>query len=105
MKEDNKTSRIWIKVSESEKQEIKNRSNELGVNMSAYMRKMALNQRFVIKTDKEMVRQIRYIGNNINQIAHQLNMYSDIPIIEKSYKEILEYKEMLQIIIDNIAKK
>jgi len=69
------------------------------------MRKMALNQRFVIKTDKEMVRQIRYIGNNINQIAHQLNMYSDIPIIEKSYKEILEYKEMLQIIIDNIAKK
>lgn len=105
MKENKKEARIPVRMTIDEMADIRNRANELGISMSSFMRKAALNQKIIVKTDKEMVRQIRYIGNNINQIAHQLNMYSDVKIIEKTYKEILEYKEMLQIIIDNISKK
>jgi hypothetical protein len=105
MKENKKEARIPVRMTIAEMADIRNRANELGISMSSFMRKAALNQKIIVKTDKEMVRQIRYIGNNINQIAHQLNMYSDVKIIEKTYKEILEYKEMLQIIIDNISKK
>lgn len=105
MKENKKNDTILLKIAKSDKDEIRNRATELGMGISSYIRKMALNQRIIVKTDKEMIRQIRYIGNNINQIAHQLNMYSDVPIIEKTYKEIIEYKDMLQIIVDNISKK
>jgi len=105
MKENKKTTRIFVKISFFEKEEIKNRAKELGINMAAYMRNKALNHRIIIKTDKEMVRQIRYIGNNINQIARQLNTYSDGLIIAEAYKQMEEYKQMLQCILNNIENK
>lgn len=107
MKE-NKTTRIPVKISNSEKEEIRDRAKKLGMTVSAYMRTSALNQRIIIKTDKEMVRQIRYIGNNINQIAHQYNMRGenlDGLTIADAYMQMEEYKQLLQLIIDEITKK
>jgi len=69
MKEVKKIKQILIKISEIEKDEIKRKSKDLGLNMSDYIRKSALNKRIIIKTDKEMVRQIRYVGVNIIRIA------------------------------------
>jgi len=107
MKE-NKTTRILLKISFSEKEEIKDRAQKLGMNVSAYMRTAALKQKIVIKTDKEMVRQIKYIGNNVNQIAHQYNMRGEnldgIAIVD-AYKQMEEYKQLLQLIIDEIVKE
>jgi hypothetical protein len=65
----------------------------------------ALNHTIIVKTDKEVARQVRYIGNNINQIARHLNTYSDEAIILTASKQMEEYKELLQIILDNILKK
>jgi len=97
MKE-NKTTRIPVKISNSEKEEIRDRAKKLGMTVSAY----------IIKTDKEMVRQIRYIGNNINQIAHQYNMRGEnlngLTIVD-AYTQMEEYKQLLQLIIDEITKK
>lgn len=107
MKE-NKTTRIPVKISNSEKEEIKDRAQKLGMTVSAYMRTAALKQKIIIKTDKEMVRQIKYIGHNINQIAHQYNMRGEnldgIAIVD-AYTQMEEYKQLLQLIIDEIAKK
>ena len=105
MKEVKKIKQILIKISEIEKDEIKRKSKDLGLNMSDYIRKSALNKRIIIKTDKEMVRQIRYVGVNINQISRQFNTYSDSIIIAEAYIQMEEYKQMLQTILDNIEKK
>jgi len=107
MKE-NKTTRIPVKISNSEKDEIKDRAQKLGMTVSAYMRTAALKQKIIIKTDKEMVRQIKYIGNNVNQIAHQYNMRGEnldgIAIVD-AYTQMEEFKQLLQLIINEIAKK
>jgi len=104
MKGNKKIKQMLIKVSESEKNEIKSKSDKLDMNVSSYVRHAALNKRIIIKTDKEMIRQVRYIGNNINQIAHQLNINSDGLLIEEAYIQLKEYKQMLQAIFDNIEK-
>jgi len=105
MKENKKIEKFLIKVSKLEKEEIRSRSTELGFNMSVYARKMLLGKRIIIKTDKEMIRQIKYVGNNINQIANQLNMRSDDLILADAYLQMEEYKQILQRILDNIEKK
>jgi|GEM_PF-3590636 len=107
MKE-NKTTRIPIKISNSEKEEIKDRAKKIGMTVSAYIRTVALKQKIVIKTDKQMIRQIKYIGNNINQIAHIFNIRGenlDDLAIADSYRQMEEYKQLLQLIINVIEKK
>jgi hypothetical protein len=107
MKE-NKTTRIPIKISNSEKEDIKNRAKKLGMTVSAYIRTVALKQKIVISTDKQMIRQIKYIGTNINQIAHIYNMrgenLDDLAIVD-AYAQMEEYKQLLKLIIDEIEKK
>jgi|SRR5665647_765316 hypothetical protein len=104
MKDNNRIARIPVRTTIDEMTEIRKRAKALGISMSSYMRKVALNQRIIIKTDKEMIRQIKYIGNNINQIAHQLNMYSDGLIIADAYKQMEEYKQILESMLNNLKK-
>ncbi|ADQ79725.1 mobilization protein [Paludibacter propionicigenes WB4] len=104
MKEEIKMARIEVRITINEQTKIKNKANELGISVSAYMRKTALNHRIIIKTDNEMIRQIRFIGNNINQIAHRLNINSDTLNYLDTYTQMEEYKQMLQLIIDKIRK-
>lgn len=52
-------------------------------NMGAYLRKMALDG-YILRLDlpelKEMLSQLRYMGNNINQIARRAN---EVGVIEE----------------------
>ena len=106
MKEEKKSKALLIKLSEVEKDEIKRKAEALGFkSVSDYVRTTALNHKIVVKTDKDVVRQVRMIGNNINQIARQLNTYSDEGFIYDARKQMDEYKEILQLILDNIKKK
>jgi len=105
MKENKKTDRMNVRVSQKELAEIKKKADKLNMPASTYFRTVALNQRIVIKTDKEMVLKIRYIGDNINRIAHQLNMHSDDLTIADAYSQMEEYKQMLKCILDDIVKK
>ena len=106
MKEEKKSKALLIKLSEVEKDEIKRKAEALGFkSVSDYVRTTALNHKIVVKTDKDVVRQVRMIGNNINQIARQLNTYSDEGVIYDACKQMDEYKEILQLILDNIKKK
>ena len=100
-----KTDRMNVRVSQKELAEIKKKANKLNMPVSTYFRTAALNQRIVIKTDKEMVLKIRDIGDNINRIAHQLNMHSDDLTIADAYSQMEKYKQTLQCILDDIAKK
>ena len=68
---------ILFWVTEEEKSQIEERMKLAGtVNMSAYLRKLALDG-YILHLDlpeiQEMVRLLRLSGNNINQIARRLH--------------------------------
>ena len=78
-------------------------------NMSAYIRKMAIDG-YVINFDipelKEIIRLLRYTSNNINQIAIKVNatevvFQNEIEEIKKSQKELWE---LLNMIIGKFSK-
>lgn len=87
---------LYIWVSEDEVDTIKRRMEEIGTeNMSAYIRKMALNGR-VLHVDLSPVRELvslqRRCANNLNQIAIHANTYgvypSEISALQKDYAEL-----------------
>lgn len=67
-------------------------------NMGAYLRKMALDG-YILRLDlpelKEMLSQLRYMGNNVNQIAKRANEVGvidemDIRGVSKRQERVLE---------------
>jgi len=71
---------VWVRPDELEL--IRERMAEAGIqNMSAYMRKMALNG-FVLHVDLSDVRKLvslqRRCANNLNQVAIQANTYGGV---------------------------
>lgn len=67
-------------------------------NMGAYLRKMALDG-YILRLDlpelKEMISQLRYMGNNVNQIAKRANEVGvidemDIRGVSKRQERMLE---------------
>ena len=73
---------IHMRLKQSDIDKIRRRMDEAGIrNMSAYMRKMAIDG-FVVNLDlsdvKELVRLLRYCSNNINQYAKKANESGDV---------------------------
>ena len=73
---------LHVMVSEEELALIRERMAEAGIqNMSAYMRKMALNG-YVLHVDLSPVRELvslqRRCSNNLNQVAIQANTYGGV---------------------------
>ena len=73
---------IYVWVRQDELEAIQERMASLGIqNMSAYIRKMALNG-YVLHVDlapvKELVSLLRRCSNNINQVAIQANTYGGV---------------------------
>lgn len=72
-----KTSGIYFKVSNKERQLIEQRMEEVGVsNMSAFIRKMCLNG-LIVQLDIPQIpdcsKYLKSASNNLNQIARRLN--------------------------------
>ena len=101
--------RIFVKVTPEEKEKIRQRMDEMGVkNMSAFMRKMAIDG-YCVKLDlsdvNEMVRLLRYAGNNLNQYAKKANetgsIYADD--IRDLQERLEELWEMAKAILARLA--
>ena len=88
---------LW--VTQEEHDTIQRRMIEAGTqNMSAYIRKMALNG-YVLNVDLSPVRELvslqRRCANNLNQIAVQANTYggiypAEITMLQKDYADLWE---------------
>ena len=87
---------VWLRPDELEL--IRARMAEAGVqNMSAYVRKMALNG-FILHVDLSDVRELvslqRRCANNLNQVAIHANTYgiypSEIAALQKDYADLWE---------------
>ena len=89
---------IYVRVTKDEWKQIHERMAEAGMkNMSAFIRKMALNG-YLIKLDltdvKEVLRLLHINSNNLNQYAKRANetgsIYeADIKDLQKGHQEIL----------------
>lgn len=87
---------LFVWVSEEEYTAIQERMEEAGTqNLSAYIRKMALNG-YVLNVDLSPVRELvslqRRCANNLNQVAIHANTYgvypSEITALQKDYAEL-----------------
>lgn len=87
---------VWLRPDELEL--IRERMAEAGVqNMSAYVRKMALNG-FILHVDLSDVRELvslqRRCANNLNQVAIHANTYgiypAEITSLQKDYADLWE---------------
>ena len=87
---------IFIWVSREEQEEIRRRMEEAGVrNMSAFIRKMALNGHILhvdLSPIRELVSLQRRCSNNLNQVAVHANTYGiyehEIAGLQKDYTEL-----------------
>ena len=89
---------IYVRVTKEEWKKIHERMEEAGMkNLSAYIRKMALNGylvHLVLSDVREVLRLLRISSNNLNQYAKRANetgsIYeADIKDLQKSHREIL----------------
>lgn len=86
-------------MTEDERALLERKMREVGTtNMGAYLRKMALDG-YILRLDlpelKEMLSQLRYMGNNVNQIAKRANEVGvidemDIRGVSKRQERMLE---------------
>lgn len=98
---------ILFWVTDEEKQQIENRMELVGsCNMSAYLRKMALDG-YVINLNvpelDETISLLRYSSNNINQIAKRVNATG--VIFQNEVDEIQENQARLWCMLDKIIAK
>lgn len=99
--------RFIFRLNDDELKLIKNKMELFGVqNMSAYLRKMAIDG-YVINIDipeiSELISLLRRASNNINQIAKKVN--STDRIYENEIKEIQNFQEEIWNKTDLILKK
>ncbi len=100
---------IYVRVTKEEWKKIHDRMREAGMkNMSAYIRKMALNG-YLIHLDlsdvREVLRLLRISSNNLNQFAKRANetgsIYeTDIKELKKTHQELLS---MMGEILDRLS--
>ncbi|MBE5845263.1 MAG: plasmid mobilization relaxosome protein MobC [Butyrivibrio sp.] len=98
---------IYIKLKPNERELIKSRMKEAGIiNMSAYIRKMAIDG-YVIRLDlselNEVTRLFRITSNNINQYARKANETGSIYM--NDIKDIQEGQEKLCQLLKGIMQK
>ena len=97
MKKRRRPVHLHVMLSEAERDQIQARMAEAGVrNMSAYVRKMALNG-YVLHVDLSPVRELvslqRRCSDNLNQVAVTANTYGgiypeDIRTLQKDYADL-----------------
>ena len=88
---------IYIKIKPNEKEKIREKMKEAGIkNMSAYIRKMAIDG-YIVRLDlsdvHEVARLLHINSNNLNQYAKQANTngsiyYGDIQKLKRQHEEL-----------------
>ena len=102
-----KSNKLNFFVSDTEWQQIKDKMKLYGCeNMSAYLRKMAIDG-YIVNLDipevSELITLLRRAGNNINQIAKKVN--STDRIYANEIKEIQNFQEEIWKKTDLILRK
>lgn len=98
----NRTTRIYVRLSEEEKETAIKRAKAEGVTLSTYLRKATLGERITSKTDIQTVFEIKKIGVNLNQLAKHINTLPVDEFIIESMTSIDNYIKELRQITDKL---
>ena len=110
MDELNFNEEIKIRISSNDKAKILKKMGQVGIsNMSAYIRKMAIDGvivRLQVSEITELLRLMRIYGNNVNQIAKAVNSSGyitekEVELIKENQKEIWH---ILNKVLDKLMK-
>lgn len=96
-----KTSRLELRLTLEEKDRLYKMAKENNKTVAQYIREVVLNGKLVTKTDVQTVIELKRIGNNLNQIAKQINL---IPHEDNMKLYLQEIQNLLKMVSD-IAKK
>ena len=105
-----KTSGIYFKVTDEERELIKQRMERMGVrNMSAYIRKMCIDGYVVqlqISELTECAKLLRYISTNVNQIARRVNSGSGVypDEVDEITTKLAEASRLFGSILEQLSK-
>ena len=96
-----RTQSIILRLTEKEKEMLVFLAKRHDMNISSYVRNMSLKGSVVTKTDIQTVIELKRIGNNLNQIAKQINLIPHEDNIKIHLQEIHDSLNM----ISEITKK
>lgn len=100
--EDNKTERIFVKLTKNEKEKAQSTAKENGLSLSAYVRKVLSKNKIVAKTDIRMLFEVNRIGTNLNQLAKHVNTLPVDDEIIYALKRLDVYMKELKEITKNL---
>ena len=104
---DNYNEEIKFRISPKDKAKIQAKMKQANIsNMSAYIRKMAIDGmiiRLQISEIKELLRLMRIFGNNLNQIAKAAN--STKYVTKSEIEEIKEYQDKIWQLLKTVLNK
>ncbi len=107
MNDDYFTEEIKLRISPEDKKKIQKKMQQAEIrNMSAYIRKMAIDGiivRLQISEITELLRLMRIYGNNVNQIAKAAN--STKYVTQRELEEIKEYQKNIWNNLNSVLKK
>lgn len=103
---DKRETAVLIRMSESELSQIRARMEEFGTtNMSAFIRKMAIDG-YIVKLElpelKEMTRLLSSYCNNLNQIAKRVNATGNVYPLD--FDEIIQQQNNLWLAAEKIIR-
>ena len=96
-----RTQSIILRLTEKEKEMLVFLAKRHDMNISSYVRNMSLKGSVVTKTDIQTVIELKRIGNNLNQIAKQINMIPPEDNIKLYLQELHDFLNM----VSEITKK
>lgn len=100
--EDKRTARIELRLTIEEKNLLTNRAKGCDKTVAQYIRELCLKDTIVTKTDIQTVIELKRIGNNLNQIAKQINTIPQDDIIRNYMKDIDSILERITLISKKI---
>ena len=90
-----RTESFILRLTEKEKEMLVSLANEHDMSISSYLRNMAFKGSVVTKTDIQTVIELKRIGNNINQIAKQINLIPHEDNIKPYLHEMRNFLNMV----------
>ena len=98
-----RTARLELRLTFEEKEKLSKMAQERGKTVAQIIRELVINDKLVTKTDIQTVIELKRIGNNIYQIAKQINLIPHEDNIKLYLQELHDILNMLSVITKKLV--
>lgn len=104
-KDDNRTTNVHIRLTQDEKDTLVEKAKKAELRLSTYIRRAALNQKYILKADVKTAFELKKIGVNLNQIAKYLNTLPTDDNIKGAALSVEKYLSEINEVTKELLKK